>query len=131
MQNPTLCQNRRSDRFASGASAVGAAVPCPTNRTYAVPHSNACSPAPAWYLSFYLLFVSSLCERRNEQQKDDTVPLINPAFIDELLDMLVQGSYRAFARLRTMVEGVFSQFESLFESLGVELYDRDIDPNSA
>jgi hypothetical protein len=29
------------------------------------------------------------------------------------------------------VVDVFKQFEAIFESFGVELYDSDIDPNSA
>jgi hypothetical protein len=36
-------------------------------KTYAVPHSNAVLPAAAWYLSFFLFFVFSLAERKNEK----------------------------------------------------------------
>jgi hypothetical protein len=36
---------------------------------------NAFSPAAAWYFPFYLFFVFSLCERKNEKQKEDKVPL--------------------------------------------------------
>ena len=34
-----------------------------------MPHTNAFSPAAAWYLPFYLCFVFALCERKNETQK--------------------------------------------------------------
>jgi hypothetical protein len=31
-------------------------------------------PAAAWYFPFHLLFVFSLAERKNEQQREDNVP---------------------------------------------------------
>src|SRR5205823_3964969 len=43
--------------------------------SYAVPHTNAFSPAAAWYLPFYLCFVFALAERKNETQKEGEVPL--------------------------------------------------------
>jgi hypothetical protein len=39
-------------------------------RTYAVGLSSAALPAAAWYFLFYLLFVFSLAERKNEQKED-------------------------------------------------------------
>ena len=45
------------------------------NRTYAVALSTAVLPAAAWYFPFQLLFVFALAERKNEQQKEDNVPL--------------------------------------------------------
>ena len=54
---------------------------------------------------------------------------LKPASFTALLDMIVQGSYQDHAALRATVADVFSQFEAIFEALGVELYDRDIDPN--
>jgi hypothetical protein len=37
--------------------------------------SNAALPAAARYFPFHLLFVISMAERKNEQQKEDKVPL--------------------------------------------------------
>jgi hypothetical protein len=47
-----------------------------TSLTYAVALSNTALPAAAWYFPFHLssLFVFSLSERKNEQQKEDKVP---------------------------------------------------------
>src|SRR5580765_5477703 len=39
-------------------------VSCYTS--YAVPHTNAVSPAAAWYFPFYQCFVFALAERKNE-----------------------------------------------------------------
>jgi hypothetical protein len=54
---------------------------------------------------------------------------LKPASFTALLDMIVQGSYQDHTALRALVVEVFSQFEAIFEALGVELYDSDIDPN--
>src|SRR5215207_4601089 len=40
--------------------------------TYVVPHSNAFSPAAAWYFLFYLYLVFALYERKNQIQKKIT-----------------------------------------------------------
>jgi hypothetical protein len=40
-----------------------------------VQNTNTFSPSAAWYFLFHLLFVFSLYERKNEQQKEDKVPL--------------------------------------------------------
>jgi hypothetical protein len=55
---------------------------------------------------------------------------LKPAGFDALLDTIVQGSYQDVGALRATVEGVFEQFEAIFEALGVELYDDNIDPNA-
>jgi hypothetical protein len=54
---------------------------------------------------------------------------LKPSSFTTLLDMIVQGSYQDHAAVRAIVVDVFSQFEAIFEALGVELYDSDIDPN--
>src|SRR5262245_16578550 len=54
---------------------------------------------------------------------------VKPAAFETLLDILVQGTYQDLPRLEAVVTVVFSQFETIFEELGVELYDRDVDPN--
>ena len=56
---------------------------------------------------------------------------LKPAGFTALLDTIVQGSYQDHAAVRAIVVDVFSQFEALFAALGVELYDSDIDPNTA
>jgi len=55
---------------------------------------------------------------------------LKPAGFEALLDIVVHGSYQDLAALRTVVVDVFSQFEAIFEALGVELYDRSIDPDA-
>jgi hypothetical protein len=54
---------------------------------------------------------------------------VKPAAFESLLDILVQGTYQDLLRLEEVVRAVFSQFETIFEELGIELYDRDVDPN--
>lgn len=54
---------------------------------------------------------------------------LKPASFDALLDAVVRGEYRDLPLLRETVENVFSQFETIFEELGVELYDDNVDPN--
>jgi len=39
--------------------------------SYAVALSNTALPVAVWYFLFHLLFVFSLAERKNEQQKED------------------------------------------------------------
>jgi hypothetical protein len=56
---------------------------------------------------------------------------LKPAGFTALLDTVVQGSYQDHTALRATVVDVFSQFEAIFEALGVELYDSTIDPNMA
>jgi hypothetical protein len=58
--------------FLSGYYTMVAHLSIPS---YAVSHTNAFSPAAAWYLPFYLCFVFALCERKNETQKEGEVPL--------------------------------------------------------
>jgi hypothetical protein len=54
---------------------------------------------------------------------------LKPASFDTLLDAIVQGDYRDHAAVRATVQDVFSQFEGIFEALGIQLYDSSIDPN--
>jgi hypothetical protein len=53
-----------------------------------------------------------------------------PASLDTLLDMAVEGGYRDLADLRRVTTAVFEEFETIFESLGLALYDEDLDPNN-
>lgn len=52
-----------------------------------------------------------------------------PKSLERLLDMAVKGGYQDFADLREITVAVFEEFETIFESLGLALYDDDIDPN--
>lgn len=54
---------------------------------------------------------------------------IKPAGLDVLFDTVVQGTYQDLWALEKNVVNVFSQFESIFAELGIELYDADLDPN--
>ncbi len=54
---------------------------------------------------------------------------IQPPRFDELLDILVQGSYRDLPHLREVVLAVFSGMEQLFAGRGLALYDDPLDPN--
>jgi len=54
---------------------------------------------------------------------------IKPAGLDVLFDTVVQGTYQDLRALEKNVVSVFSQFESIFAELGIELYDADLDPS--
>ncbi|MGI9054940.1 MAG: hypothetical protein ACR2F2_03970 [Pyrinomonadaceae bacterium] len=53
--------------------------------------------------------------------------LVKPLEFDDLLDLIVKGEYRDLPELEKMIVSIFSQFEKIFEDLGVELYDKVID----
>jgi hypothetical protein len=50
-----------------------------------------------------------------------------PAEFDDLLDLIAQGAYQDLPKLEKLVVSVFSQFEEIFEDVGIELYDEKID----
>ncbi|MCZ6677120.1 MAG: hypothetical protein O7E52_07695 [Candidatus Poribacteria bacterium] len=52
-----------------------------------------------------------------------------PAGFNQLTDVIVKGDYDDLSELRGMVSETFSGFEKLFEALGYDLYDDNIDPN--
>lgn len=52
-----------------------------------------------------------------------------PEHFDKLTQIIVEGTYQNLARLKEIVEQVFSEFENLFEELGLDLYDDNVDPN--
>jgi predicted nucleotidyltransferase len=54
---------------------------------------------------------------------------IKPAELDNLLDLIAQGAYQDLPELEKLVVSVFSQFEEIFEDVGLELYDEKIDLN--
>jgi len=54
---------------------------------------------------------------------------LKPADFETLNDALAQGVSRDLPSLQAAVTNVFTQFEKIFEELGVELYDDDVDPN--
>lgn len=54
---------------------------------------------------------------------------IKPARFDELLDVLVQGTYSNLSYLREVALAVFGGMEQLFEQQGMRLYDDPLDPN--
>jgi diamine N-acetyltransferase len=54
---------------------------------------------------------------------------IKPERFDDLLDILVQGTYQDLPRLRDVALAVFTGMEQLFEQQGIHLYDDPLDPN--
>jgi len=54
---------------------------------------------------------------------------IKPASFDRLMDILRDGEYIDLSILKNMVETIFEEFETIFASLGYDLYYNDFDPN--
>jgi hypothetical protein len=54
---------------------------------------------------------------------------VKPANFEALLDLVVQGGYQDLELLQETVVTVFTQFEAIFEGLGIKLYDDNVDPN--
>ena len=54
---------------------------------------------------------------------------IKPDRFDDLLDILVQGTYQDLPHLREVVLAVFAGMEIIFEQRGIHLYDDPLDPN--
>lgn len=54
---------------------------------------------------------------------------VKPASLDELLDVLVGGSYQDLPSLREILMRVLEEFEETFEARGMDLLDQNIDPN--
>lgn len=54
---------------------------------------------------------------------------VTPASFQALAEMMVAGQYQDTDRLRRLTETTFSEFEEIFEGLGLELYDDNVDPN--
>ncbi len=54
---------------------------------------------------------------------------IKPPEFDYLLKLIVEGAYQDLQKLENLVVSVFSQFEEIFEDLGIELYDENINLN--
>ena len=54
---------------------------------------------------------------------------MKPASFDRLLYMAEEGRYSDLSSLRRLTVDVFEEFESIFEKLGIELYDDNFDPN--
>jgi hypothetical protein len=55
---------------------------------------------------------------------------IKPRSFERMRDMVVEGGYQGFTALREVTVAVFEEFETIFENLGIALYDEDIDPNN-
>lgn len=53
---------------------------------------------------------------------------VKPASFDGLLDIPARGELQDLPRLEKIIENVFSEFETIFENSGVELYDSDNSP---
>ena len=53
---------------------------------------------------------------------------VKPERMDELLDLLVQGSYQDLPHVREVVLAVFASLEQIFEERGIRLYDDPLDP---
>jgi hypothetical protein len=56
-----------------------------------------------------------------------TLP-VKPERMDELLDLLVQGSYQDLPHVRDVVLTVFASLEQIFAERGIRLYDDPLDP---
>jgi kanamycin nucleotidyltransferase len=54
---------------------------------------------------------------------------VKPERFDDLLDVLVEGTYRDLSALRELFLTVFAGLESLFARRGVQLYQDELDPN--
>ena len=54
---------------------------------------------------------------------------VKPVSFEALINILVQGTYQDLGLLEEIVVSVFSQFEMIFQELGIELYDDNVDPN--
>ncbi len=54
---------------------------------------------------------------------------IKPERFDDLLDILVQGTYRDLPHLGEVTLAVFAGMEQIFEARGIHLYDDPLDPN--
>lgn len=54
---------------------------------------------------------------------------IKPESFASLIDIAVQGAYQDLPTLEKTTAAVFREFEAIFEGLGIELYDNNIDPN--
>ncbi len=55
--------------------------------------------------------------------------MTKPKAFDELTQIIIDGKYQNFPHLKKVVMNVFTEFESIFEELGFDLYDEDVDPN--
>jgi hypothetical protein len=53
---------------------------------------------------------------------------IKPERMDELLDLLVQGSYQNLPYVREVCLTVFASLEQIFEGRGIRLFDESLDP---
>ena len=54
---------------------------------------------------------------------------LKPADLEGLIGLVSGCAYQDLRALEEGIVKVFTQFEALYEGLGVELYDEDIDPN--
>ena len=52
-----------------------------------------------------------------------------PGHFGELTQIIVDGKYQDSPSLKQAVVNVFTEFERVFEELGFDLYDYDVDPN--
>lgn len=52
-----------------------------------------------------------------------------PAHFIDLTRLLIKGEFQDFSKLQKTVERVFGEFEIIFDKLGFELYDENLDPS--
>lgn len=52
-----------------------------------------------------------------------------PKSLEKLFDLSVKGQYQDLTALKKITIAVFEEFETIFENLGLALYDDNIDPN--
>ena len=52
-----------------------------------------------------------------------------PEHFDELTRIIVDGEYQDLPNLKQAVVNVFTEFEAIFDELGFDLYDHDVDPS--
>jgi len=55
---------------------------------------------------------------------------IRPKSFGKLLEMAINGGYHDLTALRQVTVAVFEEFETIFDDLGLSLYDDDYDPNT-
>lgn len=51
---------------------------------------------------------------------------IKPASFQRLIDIIIEGSYQDLQSLEAASVKIFSEFEKIFEELGIELYDENL-----
>jgi predicted nucleotidyltransferase len=54
---------------------------------------------------------------------------IRPGGFDRLIDIIVNGKFKNLKHLEIIIIQVFNEFEKIYDKLGYEIYDDNVDPN--